>query len=552
MSTRLLSRPLGYTLAALALAISLLLIAGQSLTTVQADRRQPTIGNTYVVNGTADAVDADVGNPACANASNHCTRRAAPTAPTFTVNNTADIPGSAPLDNGVCETPAGNGICTLRAAIMKANHFPGGGVTINFGLAGPVTYTLMIPPSLLDDEQTGDLNITNTLTIIGNGAANTIIDGNGTDGVFNVGNGITATISGVTIKNGITFGCAGAGGIFNAGKLTLSNSAVTGNTTDCLETAVSFGGGITNWTNAVLTITNSTVSGNAVLGDSTRGGGIWTAGPLILVNSTVSGNASDYSGEGGGLFVVAAPVTITKSTISGNSSTEGGGLYFYSGSATIMNSTINGNLAENGGGAYGWSSGPLAMTNSTLSSNNSIINGGGIFISRTTTSLFNVTITGNHANAEGSRNGRGGGVFNAISAIVNFQNSIIAGNSNVVIIAGHTILNPDDCSGTIASEGNNIMRTMSGCTVSGGGVTFADPMLGPLANNGGPTQTHAPLTGSPAIDAGNAGGCTDNLGAILTTDQRGFRRPVFGKSALRCDIGAFELQQLLYLPLIVR
>jgi len=79
-------------------------------------------------------------------------------------------------------------------------------------------------------------------------------------------------------------------------------------------------------------------------------------------------------------------------------------------------------------------------------------------------------------------------------------------------------------------------------------VTVTDPLLGPLANNGGSTQTHALLTGSPAIDAGNAGGCTDNLGVVLKTDQRGFHRPI----GLHCDIGAVEVGPYVYLPLITR
>jgi CSLREA domain-containing protein len=474
--------------------------------------------------------------------------RSAPTAPTFTVNSTIDAIDANPGD-GACD--AGGSICTLRAAIMEANHTSGGGATINFGLPGIVTYTLEIPPSLTNDERTGNLNITNTMAIIGNGAANTIIDGNGSvtnDGVFAVGVGITATISGVSIKNGETFSCGGAGGIFNQGKLTLSNVAVTGNTTDCLENVLGYAAGITNWTNAVLAVANSTISGNVAAGGiGNFGGGIYTAGPLSLVNSTVSGNENNYNGKGGGLFDIAAPITITNSTVSGNSGTEGGGLFLYAAAVTITNSTINGNLAENGGGIYG-GSGPLAIINSTLSSNNSIIDGGGIFISTTTATLFNVTMTGNHANSEGNTGGHGGGVFNATNAAFNFQNSIIAGNSNVTIIVGHTVLNPDECSGEIISQGNNIMRTLSGCTViNGGGVYVTDPMLGPLADNGGPTQTHALLVGSPAINAGNPGGCTDNNGVFLTTDQRGAHRPI----GPRCDIGAVEAGYL-FLPLILR
>src|SRR5512143_593023 len=127
---------------------------------------------------------------------------AAPAAPTFSVNSPADVAASVPLDNGVCETAPGNGVCTLRAAIMKANHYPGGGATINFELPGVVTYTLTLPPSGADDEASGDLNITNTLTIIGHGAGNTIIDGNTTDRVLAIDTSlIPVTISGVTVVN---------------------------------------------------------------------------------------------------------------------------------------------------------------------------------------------------------------------------------------------------------------------------------------------------------------------------------------------------------------
>ena len=97
-------------------------------------------------------------------------------APTFTVTSAADVVASAPLNNGVCQTASGNNVCTLRAAIMKANHFLGGGVTINIPSG---TYTLTIPASGSDDETTGNLNITASMSIIGAGAASTIIDGNG-------------------------------------------------------------------------------------------------------------------------------------------------------------------------------------------------------------------------------------------------------------------------------------------------------------------------------------------------------------------------------------
>jgi CSLREA domain-containing protein len=135
--------------------------------------------------------------------------------PTFTVNSPSDVVDADPGD-GKCETAPGNGVCTLRAAIMEANH--ASGATIYFSLPGVVTYALTIPPGGMGDETTGDLNITNTMTIVGNGAAKTIIDGNGTDRVLQtsqcmnnqydsqmqkcvVGPAVV-TVSGVTIQNG--------------------------------------------------------------------------------------------------------------------------------------------------------------------------------------------------------------------------------------------------------------------------------------------------------------------------------------------------------------
>ena len=81
------------------------------------------------------------------------------------------------------------------------------------------------------------------------------------------------------------------------------------------------------------------------------------------------------------------------------------------------------------------------------------------------------------------------------------------------------------------------------CTVNGSAPILADPKLGPLQNNGGPTQTHALLSGSPAIDAGNPSGCRDHLGALITTDQRGAARHFDGNNdgTARCDMGAVEL-----------
>ena len=184
----------------------------------------------------------------------------------------------------------------------------------------------------------------------------------------------------------------------------------------------------------------------------------------------------------------------------------------------------------------------MTLTNSTVSGNGAFVDGGGIYNEYGTASLFNATITNNQADANFDGSGVGGGVFNSTStnATFNFQNTILAGNFETVgMPAAPPTFVPvmGECAGIINSVGNNLM-TIADCTVSGSVPILGDAILGPLQNNGGPTQTHALLSGSPAIDAGNPGGCRDEFGALLTTDQRGFNRPGLG-----CDIGAFELQQ---------
>ena len=164
-------------------------------------------------------------------------------------------------------------------------------------------------------------------------------------------------------------------------------------------------------------------------------------------------------------------------------------------------------------------------------------------------------MTNNAADADLNGSGKGGGIDNAsaISSTVTLQNSIVARNAESVFFAPCSCRVPvdGDCAGTLDSNGNDIVFSKN-CTINGT-VTVADPRLGPLANNGGPTPTHALPAGSPAIDAGETPNCTGLLGAVLPTDQRGFRRPANGGTALRCDIGAYEFYPLaLHLPVIGR
>jgi len=226
----------------------------------------------------------------------------------------------------------------------------------------------------------------------------------------------------------------------------------------------------------------------------------------------------DVDGSGGAVYSVGTngSLLITESTISGNTAVNnGGGVFVDDHTATITDSTFEGNSSTTGAGgaiAVG-SNGILDMTNSTVSNNDADLTGGGIYNTGATSNIDNSTITDNSAT------GGGGGVDNMGTLIV--TNSIIANQT----VGG-------DCAntGTLTSDGGNIESAMSCAFMSMGDLQDTDPLLGPLANNGGKTDTHILLPGSLAID--NAGTCG------LPDDQRGEPR-----EADACDSGSVEVQK---------
>jgi hypothetical protein len=348
-------------------------------------------------------------------------------------------------------------------------------------------------------------------------SANSTIEFGG--GIANLGG--TLTVTGSTLSG--NFADFGSGGIDNfAGTLTVTNSIVTGNT------AGGFGGGMGNF-GGTLTVTNSTLSANVAAGDS---GGIDNEeGTLTVTNSIVTGNTA--GGFGGGIRNLGGTLTVTGSTLSGNfADFDGGGIDNEGGVLFLTNSTVSGNTAGGFGGGMGDFEGTVIITNSTLSGNAARGDGGGISeAGGGTTELKNVTITNNAADSDSDGIGDGGGVSNS-DGTVNLKNTMIAGNTD----AGGQ---GPDCFGTLASQGFNLIQSTTGCSIGGvttGNVTGVSPNLGPLSSNGGPTQTHALLPGSPAIDTGDTADCP-------STDQRGIVRPQDGNgdgSAL-CDIGAYEV-----------
>jgi predicted outer membrane repeat protein len=328
-----------------------------------------------------------------------------------------------------------------------------------------------------------NLFIGKSLRILGSGAATTIIEGGGIP-VIGISTGASVTLSKVQIRNGVlSFCCPSGGGINNSGTLMVVRSVVSGNK------AASRGGGIYN--SGTLTISNSTVRGNSVgcLGDDCKagGGGIANIGILTINNSTLNGN-----GASAGCF----------SSCSG----DGGGIY-NSGTLRISNSTLSANEARSSG-------------------NFCCSDGGAIFNVSGAVTISNSTLSGNSARV-------GGGIFGTAA----LQNSIVANNSAT---SGNFTGN---CVGTMTSKGYNLSSDGS-CNFNGpGDMNHTNPLLGPLQNNGGPTQTMALLSGSPAIDSGNPSGCTDGQGHPLKTDQRGKLRPDIEDTA-GCDRGAFESQAI--------
>jgi hypothetical protein len=272
--------------------------------------------------------------------------------------------------------------------------------------------------------------------------------------------------------------------------------------------AAECGGAIMNY--GTLVLTQVVVSENI----ANSGGGICNSGTLTLTNSSVSQNTAD--GEGPEGYTCGA----------------GGGIKCERGSLILINSLVNGNQSMDadpfrevgvGGGIHIGCNCSATITNSTISGNRSVKLGGGIFV-HGDLELINCTITDNITKGEA------GGVY--VRGHMDYMNTIIADNTGQggsCIIGGPGGYKGE---GSIGGNTNNLVR--------GGNCNpdFSDkPMLGPLADNGGDTLTHALLPGSPAIDIIPASSCT------LPTDQRGLPRPVSLESASTpCDIGAFEVQ----------
>ena len=435
---------------------------------------------------------------------------AAAQARTWTVNTTSDPAGPG------C---AGNGTCSIRQALAAAAP----GDTISIPGSGD-HYAVTRGP--LEDT-------TASVSLAGAGASATVIDAGGASRVLDVDPGTgTTTLSGLTVTGGAVTASgpnAGGAGIYlHTGSLLLSGATVTGNSVSLNPAAAGDGGaGILDASTGSLTLMLSSVEGNsAKLTGGGPGGGagiLVLAGSLTLGATSVLDNSltiSDPNGGtdgGGGIYAAAgSQATITGSTVAKNSavisagggSNGGAGIYDGSGASTYVNDTVSANVlsvtagASNGGGAIFHEGGPGTISATTITQNTAKNSVGGIF--------DNV------------------GSYTVKSTIV-AQNGTGCGGPGGMVSAGYNLEGASNCDMTMPTDQRN-----------------TNPYLGPLANNGGPTLTHALTPGSPAIDAGS---CTDVAGNTLATDERGEPRPQ--PAGGECDTGAYEYAPASAVPLIV-
>lgn len=299
----------------------------------------------------------------------------------------------------------------------------------------------------------------------------------------------------------------------NGGVATLIHTAVLSNT------ASYGGGGLEEFDSGTLIVTDSTISGNS----SPDGGGIESNGTVSLAGSIVSNNSSTFGGggitneiTGGSPNEIMGGMTITATTISSNTSVEGGGgILAVGGPLTVTNSTISNNTALSGGGLDAANKGTTVLTNTTFSGNTATNSGGAIYDQdggpyANSIALAYVTIVSNTS-----------GIVHVSADGISLLGTLIVGSTT----------GPNCAGPSIADLGYNLDSGTSCGLTKPTDLSNTNPLIGPLANNGGPTMTMALLTGSPAIDHGGtrAQGCP-------ATDQRGVTRP----QGLACDIGAFE------------
>ena len=486
----------------------------------------------------------------------------------FIVNTTEDLTDANPGD-GLCKSD--NGLCSMRAAIEESNALPGANTIILAEDSYPIEGEFFeITEDLSMEGVSQDATVIATLSFffekftwtisedvtvsLRNLTLRGLYGDNGNDGTNGIENFGTLTLEDVTITDNYS-SVSSRAGIVNRGGLSIVRSTISRNGALPFFGARGFGivstGEVTIKESQIIDNEGSGISssGSLLIEDSLiednfgvegdAGGGVGSSGNAIIRRSTIQSNRLLEFAVGGGIYN-SGTMFIEDSLIDGNSvswgstgdDSFGGGIY-NAGTLRVVRSTISNNEVSGtiileglgrGGGLYNSGDGSATLINSTLSNNGAISTatpaGGGIY-NLGNLSLVNSTLNQNrseHWNSDGEA------VSNSAGALYNGGSTELKNT----IVANSDALTDCENAGTLTSKGNNLSGDASCGFNQASDLSNTDPLLGPLADNGGLTQTHALLAGSPAIDTGSDTG--------LETDQRGVARP----QGAAFDIGAFE------------
>lgn len=436
----------------------------------------------------------------------------------FIVNSFADTIDTTP-GNGAALDASGN--TSLRAAVMEANA-QGGNHRIELS-EGIYLLTINTPAFTADGAYRTDLDIHSQITIVGAGKDKTVIDAGGLFRIFDVHSGASLTLEGVTLTGGhAVIGGDGAHGgaiqVAIGGTVDVRSSVIRDNFG--ANSGAVAASGAASFTDVEFVGNRSNLNGGAI---SMRSTTVTVAGSRFAGNSAGTHNSA---GHGGAIYTTGGTLNITESSFIENQASAGGGaIDLTTGTgASVRGSTLTGNSAVGDGGAIRNAGANLNIGNSTISGNEAF-RGGGIFTGPASGS--GATLVSVHNTIVENRADSGGGIFHA-GGTSTLANSMVALNE-----AG----NGPDVGNVVSSGGGNLIGNNAG---SGGFVSSdavgtsqwpLDPKIGPLADNGGPTHTHALRRDSPAIDGG--------VGVSgFETDQRGKPRP----SGVARDIGSYEVQ----------
>jgi large repetitive protein len=554
-------------------------------------------GATFVVNTANDTLDTTPGDGNCADGAAQCSLRAAIgeanalagddiitlPAGTYTqtlvaANEDLNAGGDWDITSNITINGAGSGTTFIQAAAAigtateRVLNIRAGSTTIINGVTirnGRFTGTMTTATRGAGIENVGTLTLNNS--IVRDNQLNSTSGNSIGAGIHNAGPGLTLTNTTVTANSNVrvTGGSAFGGGLSSivAVTLTITDSSISGNSSTSQAGGFGFGAGLYLENLFTVNATNSQFDNNVGTGTSgSNGTGVRAlsnigAAVFNATNCSFSGNtgtvggASLHQGQGLQFFTTTAAaatqtITLDRVTVNGNTGNSagvginatvstGGNMSF-----TMRNSTLSNNTgATNGGGMIitntggtANSTGTFNFLNSTISGNIANNNGGGVFVEQPAagaiTANFNfTTIANNRANNDNTGTESGGGIFRSTAGTVNLKNTIVGDNS-----LGSTGTAPD-ISGAVNSQDYNHIEDVTGATIGGTTTnnTTGDAQLGPLANNGGSTNTHLPANGSPVVNTIPNG--TNDCGSPVATDQRGTTRPSSGA----CEKGSVEL-----------